>query len=485
LYFDFGSDSLIHHPCDAAPGVEIVELPYADDCMHNVNHWLSGVAHLAAALCRLTHITALLIVALLLSAMPMPSAFGQSSAPPDSSPPPVVKTAESAPSPATGDLLTRSQLTGDWGGLRSTLADRGVTFDLRYTAIQQGLVAGTGDKNSDFGGKVDAFINLDSGKMGLWEGGGFRSHFEYRHGGAPSSYGGAIFATNTAVYWPVEAPGELVATSLYFTQKLGDRSNIALGKFNPIDLLATDNFFGGWGIDRFMNIIFAAPPSGLIPVVFMGAVANIRSEPVSWTIMVFDPKDRTLDYFPGDLFATGVNFSVTGAHTATLDGRKTTYAVTANYSTAEGTDYSSLQPGFQTSNKKGSYNVAFQFTHNLQESTELPNANWGFNFKAAIADGNPNYVQSSVILGIGGRALFFGRPLDSFGLGAFRYNLSDVLQSSLAPFTKFSDESGIEAFYSYAVTPWLYIGADIQYIMPAAGSFQNALVAALRTQIRF
>lgn len=31
------------------------------------------------------------------------------------------------------------------------------------------------------------------------------------------------------------------------------------------------------------NLILAAPLSGLIPVVFMGAVATIRAEPVSWT----------------------------------------------------------------------------------------------------------------------------------------------------------------------------------------------------------
>jgi hypothetical protein len=62
--------------------------------MHNVNHRLSGEARLAAALCRLTHGTALLIVALLLSALAMPSAFGQSSAPPDSPSPPDLETKE-------------------------------------------------------------------------------------------------------------------------------------------------------------------------------------------------------------------------------------------------------------------------------------------------------------------------------------------------------------------------------------------------------
>ena len=70
--------------------------------------------------------------------------------------------------------------------------------------------------------------------MGLWEGGGFRSHPEYRHGAAPASLGGAIFAVNSARYWPVGAADELVATSLYFTQKLGDRSSVAIGKSNPV-----------------------------------------------------------------------------------------------------------------------------------------------------------------------------------------------------------------------------------------------------------
>ena len=280
--------------------------------------------------------------------------------------------------------------------------------------------------------------------MGLWEGGGFRSHLEYRHGAAPASLGGAIFAVNSARYWPVGAADELVATSLYLTQKLGDRSSVAIGKFNPVDLLATNPFYGGWGIDRFMNLIPVAPPIGLIPVVFMGAVASIKAEPASWIITVFDPNDRTNDYLPGDLFKTGVNVFVNGTHATTFGGRTTTFAATGIYSTAKGVDYSSLAPGLGTSTKKGSYNISFEFTHKLQERKEQPGANWGFYLKVATADGNPNNVQSSLIAGIGGRALFFGRPQDSFGLDAHRYNFSDVQQSSLAPLTWFRDQAGIE-----------------------------------------
>jgi porin len=425
------------------------------------------------------------VVALLLSALPMPVAMAQSDVP--AAPPTAVQGApvSSEQAPTSTGISARSYLTGDWGGVRSTLAEHGMILDLRHTGNYQGLLSGTGDEEFNYGGKLDAFVNFDSGKLGLWQGGGLRTHLEYRYGDAPANLGGVLFSENAAQLWPIGAPEELVATSLYLTQKLGDRTSIVLGKVNPIDLLAADPFFGGWGIDRFMNLIFVAPPSGLVPPVFMGVVANIRSEPVSWTLMVFDPDNRTNDYFPGDLFSNGVNVSLTATTPATLAGRSTSYAVTANYSTAEGTDYATLPPDITTSTKQGSYNIAFQFTHNLQETGGRSGASWGFYLKAAVADGNPNYVKASLIAGIGGRALFFERPQDSFGLGFFYYDLSDELQDSTDPSVNFHDESAIEAYYNWAITPWLLLGADIQYINPARGDNDRALVGAIRMQIRF
>ncbi len=400
----------------------------------------------------------------------------------------IVSTTPSAvaqePVPA-GSFWSRSRLTGDWWGARSSLVDHGVTLDLDYTATFQGLVSGTKDEDSGYGGKVDAFLNFDSGKLGLWEGGGLHTHVEFRHGDAQSNLGNALFATNTAQLWPVDAPEQIVATSIYLAQQVGDRVNVLVGKFNPVDFLAEDPFFGGWGTRRFMNLIFVAPPSGLVPPVFMGAVTSMRTKHVTWTVMAFDPNDRTTDYFPADVFEDGVNVSASGAHAAELDGRKTTYTVTFNFSTAEGVDYSTLPPGTETTDKKGAWNLAFQFTHNLQESTEQPIVNWGFYFKMAVADGNPNYVKASVLGGIGGRALFLGRPQDSFGIGGFYYNLSDALEASLDPIAEFGDEAAVEAFYSWSATPWLHVGGDIQYVFPARRRADSGLIGALRTNLRF
>lgn len=427
----------------------------------------------------------MLIAALLLSALVTPFAFGKSPTLEEDSPSAGAKDTQFVQPSGETDLMTNSTLTGDWGGARSFLTDNGVSLDFRHNSFYQGLAVGTGDKDFEYGGKFDVFINLDSGKMGLWEGGGFRSHIEYSHGDLATNLGSALFATNTALYWPVGSPEEIVATSLNFTQKVGGKSSIAVGKFNPVDVYATHDFYGGWGIDRFMNIVLVAPPSGLIPVVFMGALATVETKPAAWTIIVADPNDRTNDYFPGDLFEDGVLLAANATRVTALAGRKTTFGITGLYSTAKGVDYSSIGGGLvETSNKSGAYNVNIQFTHNLQENDEQSNAAWGFYLKAGIADGNPNYVKSSLIIGFGGRALFFGRPQDSFGLGAYYYNLSDVLEDTVHPAAVLNDEAAIELFYNYAVTPWLYFGPDIQYVKPARGRFDNALIVGLRMQIR-
>jgi porin len=381
--------------------------------------------------------------------------------------------------------LEQSTLTGDWNGERSVLADNGVTLDLRYTAFYQGLASGTGDKSYEYGGKTDALIGMNTSKMGFWEGGKFFMHLEHSHGDAPANLGGAIFSVNTALYWPVDTPNDLVATSVNYTHKLGDRSSLAVGKFNPVDVYESHPFYGGWGIDRFSNIVLAAPPSGLIPVVFMGVLGTIETEAATWTYIIADPNDRTNDYFPGDLFSDGVFMAANATRATKLAGRRTTYGITGLYSTAEGADYSTIGGAVGTSSKSGSWNVNIQFTHNLQESQEVLGAAWGFYLKAGVADGNPNYVERSLVLGIGGQPLFFGRPQDSFGVGAFYYNLSDTLQDELNPVrTNFQDESAIEVFYSWAVTPGLKIGGNIQYINPARGDYKRALVPSLRIQFR-
>src|SRR6476646_1696592 len=70
-----------------------------------------------------------------------------------------------------GDFWSRSYLTGDWGGLRSKLADHGVQFEFNVTQIYQGVASGGTNRTGRYSGSTDMVLKLDTQKMGLWPGG--------------------------------------------------------------------------------------------------------------------------------------------------------------------------------------------------------------------------------------------------------------------------------------------------------------------------
>jgi porin len=365
-----------------------------------------------------------------------------------------------------------------------------VKLDLELTMFYQGLESGTGSQDYEFGSRLDGFVKLDSGKMGLWSGGGLTTHLEYRSGDLPGTLGLTFFPTNSGTEFPSDSPDELVATSLYLSQRFGERTSLLLGKINALDLVENDLFFGGWGNHRFMNAVFAAPPSGLVPPVFIGAIGSVRLDAVSLSLWVYDPIDRTDEYWPDDLFEQGVTFYFTPSYSTTMAGRPTTISLTGIYTTKSGVDFSELsenyQNGLEPSTKEGSYSVGFQFSHLLHVDTTNPRKGWGVHLKGAVSDGNPNYVQSSIIAGIGGTGLFRGRELDSFGVGYFYYNLSDELEKAISTADeKYRDEQGAEVYYSFAVTPWFFVTGDLEYINPPRSSVENALIAGLRANIKF
>ncbi|MGQ0594105.1 MAG: carbohydrate porin, partial [Gammaproteobacteria bacterium] len=70
-----------------------------------------------------------------------------------------------------GDLMTRSTLTGDWGGWRDDLSKKGVTLDVDLVQAGQGVAAGGRDSAWEYNGEALYDFNVDFGKLGLWPGG--------------------------------------------------------------------------------------------------------------------------------------------------------------------------------------------------------------------------------------------------------------------------------------------------------------------------
>lgn len=217
---------------------------------------------------------------------------------------------------------------------------------------------------------------------------------EYRHGNEKPFAGGALLPVNTTMLTSIGADEEVEATSLFLTQVFAGSNVLMVGKIDALDLLAADPFFGGWGRHRMMNIAFVAPPNGIIPALMMGAIASFATQPVSLTVMVFDPKDRSTSYFPDDLLSDDTSTSVSAAYQSILAGRKTSYTLSGSYSTKDGADFSTLPPGIETTEQDGAYSVEFQFGHNLQEDSTAGDA-WGFYLEAATTGGNPKSGMTS------------------------------------------------------------------------------------------
>ena len=95
--------------------------------------------------------------------------------------------------------VERDTLTGDWAGRRTWLKEHGITFAPRLTQFYQGLAAGDGDRDFEYGGKADLMLNADLSKLGFWKGFALTVHGEYNLGESINWPGGVLEPPNTAV----------------------------------------------------------------------------------------------------------------------------------------------------------------------------------------------------------------------------------------------------------------------------------------------
>ncbi|MCI0388397.1 MAG: carbohydrate porin [Acidobacteria bacterium] len=399
----------------------------------------------------------------------------------------VSKPAESKSAPAAAANPFQGKfMFGDWGRARSKMAEKGVNWDISFTQFGQGLTGGPKDTSFDYANKFDVLLNIDTGKAGLWKGGGIGGHVEIRYGDSLSGIN--LFPANGALYTPSNGPNRVVVTSLYATQKLGEKSSLMIGKINTVDLLGGSPFIGGRGVDGFMHIVLVAPPSGVTPVSTYGAMARTSYKKVGLSLFVYDPTDQTSWKSP---FQNGVNFSLGALIPQKVAGRSATHSFSGTFSTSRGTNLADipqllLPPAFRKiGTKQGPFNISYQYEQYFYQNPNNPREGWGFFGKVAIADGNPNIIQSSFLAGIAGTGLIRGRSLDRFGVGFFNYRLSDALRDAVRPIVRIKNEKGGEVFYNFAVTPWFRVTADMQILPPTIEKRDTTVFFALRGKVSF
>jgi porin len=379
----------------------------------------------------------------------------------------------------SGDLLSRSTLTGDWWGIRNQLAEKGVTFDLNITQVGQGVVAGGKNGAWEYGGRGDMIMNMDSGKLGLWPGGFLNLEAEGNWASGVNEKTGALMAVNTSQVLPM--PGQnfdLIA--LNYTQFLSHYVGLTIGKYATITDSSGDmnEFAHGKGDINFMNLAFNANPIIIFTVPYStlgtGLVVLPTQDPkeaiVTLTLLQANGLPNTSGF--NDLNDNNLLVAAEGRVRINFFGLTghqlfgTTFSNKEFKSIDQRLDF--IVQNARLKPEKGSWNIYYNFDQYLYEPKKGEDRGVGIFGRLGVSDGNPNFMKFFGSFGVGGKGMFESRPLDKFGLGYYYLNINNPTLQTFVQTRKFlRNEYGFEAFYNVAITPWLLLTPDLQIIRGA------------------
>jgi porin len=156
-----------------------------------------------------------------------------------------------------------------------------------------------------------------------------------------------------------------------------------------------------------------------------------------------------------------------------------------------------LVPAEPLNTEKETWAGVYSFEQFLWQPAGDPHRGIGVFFSAGVSDGKANPIKYSLSLGLVGKGVVPGRPMDDFGIGWARTEFSD----DFVPFLRdrfdlgLDHEDAIEVYYNVSVTPWLNVSPNFQFISPAldktmdsSGNFKNLddiYMAGVRIGVRF
>jgi len=272
-----------------------------------------------------------------------------------------------------------------------------------------------------------------------------------------------------------------------------------------------NEFAHGKGDTQFFNLAFNFNPTPILAGPYSTLGAGIMVLPtkdpnaaiLSVSVISTDGKANHAGF--DKLFNGNTTYAAEGRMRTDFFGMTGHQLVGGMYSTKS---FASLEQNLRFIIQNGAIeqkNRAWAFYYNfdqyLYEPIKGSGRGLGIFGRFGASDGNPNPIRYFYSIGIGGKGLVPGRPLDQFGVG---YYLIDVKHPKftglLSTMTFFRNEYGFEGYYNLAITPWMKLTPDIQVIRPAQkqviditgsipvivkDSISTATVLGLRLQVIF
>ncbi len=400
-----------------------------------------------------------------------------------------------APAGYGGSWTEWPKMTGDWGGVRSSLADKGITLDIDYVQVLQGNAHGGRDTNNAFraSGTNDLEMTLDFGKMGLWKGASLLFHAESVWGGGIDKKVGGLLPTNLNAALPGSAEpgfgldegGRYLLSEIIFTQVLLEGKLILLGGKLWGARAFDTNMFANDEETQFMNAglrnNMLIPP--LMPYTNWGAGFIVN--PTDWLSILTAVADtegraKTTGFettFHGDTNATVIHEISVKVKPFGLDGhQRVGFAASCmDFPKMSSPPIPMVPPKRSDSNCMLYYNFD-QFVY--QEAGDS-NQGIGVFGRFGWARQDVNAASHFYSFGVSGKGVIPERDKDQMGLGYYYMDLSNDLPPSMFA------EQGIECYYNIRVTPWLEISPDLQIIVNPGGSDAQDVALVYGLRMRF
>lgn len=397
----------------------------------------------------------------------------------------------------------RPYLTGDWGGSRSALAERGITLDMNLTQLVQGVAQGGRDESTRYGGRLQSVVNLDLDRMGAVPGGLVTVKVESRYGNSVNREAGTLLPVADLMYFPItqETDENIAATvtELLYTQFLSKEFALFAGKFTILGADANE-FAGGDGGTQFVGHPFtsASVTSLFNPYSTLGAGALLMPS-ADWTITssLYASHDSsttagfdTLD--EGLVWSTAIAWQY---RLGELPG-----GIRVNYQHAFDRNFVDLAGRFITPDGvaipvAGDSWCAFANMWQYLFVAEAPTGpvrvgdgrtdlqGLGIFARAGFADPDTNPIEWIVSGGIGAKGLIPGRERDTLGLG---YAYSQTSELPLVTTLLVNDTANrFEAYYAVALTPAAELAFDLQVADSLLAREDTATVLGLRLRLEF
>lgn len=411
------------------------------------------------------------------------------------------------PGTQIGGIRERTHLTGDWGGVRTEWARRGVFVNLYNTAAYQEVWNGL-NSGSAFVNNTQLSVDLDTGRLGWWGGGLIHLAAESRYGSKNADVFGAGTLVPTYYGAVLPQPGrdnDIVFTNLFLEQAFGQFGlivGVIPGLYVPDRTLFGDDWkrlFGHYSFNE--NPIFTQFYN---PQTTTVTASWSPTKQLALSLGVYDVNTDTTHF--GKDFFSEINIYGQATYSyeaAGLPGQVLVGGLWSNQEKLNLRQPLNALPAITALDQRGA-GAGPTLVANTLDSSWFAIANFSQYLyvlteperrKELMARGEPlrgigivgrigyspektTAITQHYSLAAIAHGLLDIRPDDFFGVGWYYNMLSGDLKDGLFRFSNGAisagDEHGVEVFYDIAITPAISLNISYQHVW---NPFQAALAS--------